>query len=44
MIDFEPLWLTIRALVIVCCISVPLGLWKLVEIVAWAVQHIRWAP
>lgn len=27
-------------LMIVCIISVPLGFWKLAEIIIWAVKHI----
>jgi hypothetical protein len=30
----------LEVLVVTCCVSVPLGLWKLVEIVIWLVQHI----
>ena len=29
-------------LLVICAISVPLGLWKLVEIVLWLAAHIRW--
>jgi hypothetical protein len=29
-------------LLIICVISVPLGLWKLIEIVLWMAAHIRW--
>lgn len=25
---------------IVMCISLPLGIWKLIEIIAWAINHI----
>lgn len=32
----------IRLLFIVACISVPLGVWKLVEIVVWVFQHLQW--
>ena len=38
MIDFgRPLWI----LFVTCCVSVPLGLWKLAEIVLWLVAHVR---
>jgi hypothetical protein len=29
-------------LLVICVISVPLGLWKLVEIGLWLAAHIRW--
>lgn len=31
----------ITTLMAICCVSVPLGLWKLVEIIIWLVQHVR---
>jgi hypothetical protein len=31
---------TIALLFILCCIFVPLGLWKLVEIIIWLFQHV----
>jgi hypothetical protein len=31
-----------RILFVTCCVSVPLGLWKLVEIVIWVARHLRW--
>ena len=30
----------IRLLSIICCIFVPLGLWKLIEIVIWLFNHV----
>lgn len=29
-------------LFVTCCISVPLGLWKLAEIAWWLVSHLHW--
>jgi hypothetical protein len=37
---FEAYDRLVRFLVIICCISVPLGIWKLVEIIIWLFQHI----
>ena len=34
--DLGPL---IKFLVGICCISVPLGLWKLVELASWLFHH-----
>jgi hypothetical protein len=31
-----------KPLLIICAVSVPLGLWKLVEIAQWLAAHIRW--
>lgn len=31
----------ITFLMVVCCISVPLGLWKLIEIIIWIVRHVK---
>ena len=28
-------------LFVVCCITVPLGVWKLIEIIIWIVKHIN---
>ena len=28
-------------LLVTCIISVPLGLWKLVDIIIWIVKHVR---
>jgi hypothetical protein len=30
-----------RVVVVTCCISVPLGLWKLVEILAWVWARVH---
>ena len=30
----------IIALFVICCIAVPLGVWKLVDIVIWLCQHV----
>lgn len=27
-------------LLIVCAVSVPLGLWKLIELIGWGVSHV----
>lgn len=32
-----------RAMTIILLISVPLGLWKLIEIIIWICNHIRFA-
>ena len=32
----------LAALFAICVVSVPLGLWKLVEIVIWVLSHLRW--
>jgi hypothetical protein len=32
----------ITPLLVICAISVPLALWKVVEIVLWLAAHIRW--
>lgn len=37
---FAGLEMAWRLMVITLCISVPLGLWKLVEIVIWLFKHI----
>lgn len=29
----------IKGLFIVCCISVPLGIWKAIDLVVWASHH-----
>lgn len=31
----------VMILVILCCIFVPLGLWKLVELIIWCVNNIK---
>lgn len=31
-----------KAMVILLCISVPLGLWKLIELIVWLCSHIKW--
>lgn len=36
-------WLCI-ALAAICLIALPLGIWKLVDIVWWLFHHVRWAP
>jgi hypothetical protein len=33
-----------KLLLIICAVSVPLGLWKMIEIVLWMATHIRWVP
>ena len=38
---FEGLDLLIKGLFITCCISVPLGVWKLVEIIIWVMNHVE---
>lgn len=30
----------ITALAVICAISVPLGLWKLAELIGWAAGHV----
>jgi len=30
----------ITFLMVVCCISVPLGIWKLIDIIIWMVKHV----
>jgi hypothetical protein len=30
----------IYGLLVICCIAVPLGIWKLVDIVTWLCQHV----
>lgn len=36
----DGLWTLIIGLMIIAAIAVPLAIWKLVELVVWAVQHI----
>ena len=38
---FKGLGEGIAILFIICCISVPLGIWKLFDIVMWIVDHLR---
>ena len=38
---FEGLGKMINALFVLCCIFVPLGLWKLVEIIIWVCHHVK---
>jgi hypothetical protein len=38
---FEGLGALFRALLWVCAISVPLGVWKLVELVLWVASHVE---
>ena len=33
----------IRGLILLCIIFVPLGLWKLVEIIIWICRHIHFS-
>lgn len=30
-------------LLIVACVSVPLAVWKLIEIVIWVLSHVHWS-
>ena len=32
----------IKWMLILLAISLPLGIWKLVEIILWLCQHVRW--
>ena len=38
---FDGIGRMLTALLWICLFAVPLGLWKLVEIVVWCCQHIR---
>jgi hypothetical protein len=38
---FSGLGELVKALLWVCVISVPLGVWKLVEIVLWVASHVE---
>lgn len=31
----------LRLMFAICCVSVPLGLWKLVEILWWLATHVK---
>lgn len=33
----------IAALFFLCVVFVPLGLWKLIEIIAWVFHHVHWS-
>lgn len=37
----EGLGKAIKLLLIICCISVPLGLWKIIDIVVWVMKNIN---
>lgn len=38
---FEDLERFVKLLIVVSFISVPLGVWKMVEIIIWIIQHVR---
>ena len=38
---FDGIGTFISAMMIALCISVPLGLWKLVEIIIWITKHVK---
>lgn len=37
---FDGLGDAIKFLFLICCISVPLGIWKAVDIVVWLFHHV----
>lgn len=37
---FDGIGTLITMLFVVCCVFVPFGLWKLIEIVAWLFRHV----
>ena len=37
MVDFGPL---LKGMLALLCVSVPLGLWKLIDIVLWLFDHV----
>lgn len=37
---FEYIGDVMALMFILCCIFVPLGLWKLVEIIIWIIKHV----
>jgi len=39
---FEGVGTAINALLIICVISIPLGIWKLIDIIIWFCSHISW--
>jgi hypothetical protein len=38
---FEGMGSYVETLIVICVISVPLGLWKLIEIIIWLCKHIH---
>ena len=38
---FEGIDYLLKTMFITCLVSVPLGLWKLVEIIIWVINHVE---
>lgn len=39
---FKGLFDAVKALMVVAAVSVPLAIWKLIDIAIWFFSHIRW--